>query len=68
MLQLFSEGVIFVGLVIVVAFISGIQITIIVAALLIAVLPVSYTHLTGTGADNYNCVSFLRRGHGQVEK
>mgnify|MGYP000162696236 CR=1 FL=1 len=38
MLQLFSEGVIFVGLVIVVAFISGIKITIIVAALLIAVL------------------------------
>ena len=23
---------------------------------------------TGTGDDNYNCVSFLRRGHGQVEK
>lgn len=38
MLQLFSEGVIFVGLVIVVAFISGIRMTIIVAVLLIAVL------------------------------
>lgn len=38
MLQLFSEGVIFVGLVIVVAFISGIKMTIIVATLLVAVL------------------------------
>lgn len=38
MLQLFSEGVIFVGLVIVVAMISGIRMTAIVAALLILVL------------------------------
>lgn len=38
MLQLFSEGVIFVGLVAVVAFISGIKMTAIVAAILLIVL------------------------------
>lgn len=38
MLQLFSEGVIFVGLVAVVAFISGIKMTAIVAAILLVVL------------------------------
>lgn len=38
MLQLFSEGVIFIGLVAVVAFISGIKMTAIVAAILLVVL------------------------------
>lgn len=38
MLQLFSEGVIFVGLIIVVTVISGIRMTLIVATLLIAIL------------------------------